>query len=59
MIQFIFEGTAGQVLCNVHGVTPAIGVKIDGADLPRDLEGGGIKRFAPLSYAKQGAAHRH
>ena len=55
--QFLFDVVAGQVLCDVHGLTAPIGIEIDGSDLHGDLEGGGIELFAPLPDAHQGCGH--
>ena len=55
--QFLFDVVAGQVLCDVHGLTAPIRIEIDGADLHGDLEGGGIEFFAPLPDAQQGSGH--
>ena len=54
-----FDVAAGQVLCDVHGLTAPIGIEIDGADFHSDLESGGIELFAPLSDAQEGSGHCH
>ena len=55
--QFLFDVVAGQVLCDVHGLTAPIWIEIDGADPQGNFEGGGIELFVPLSDAHQGVGH--